>query len=122
MIRSDIAFEEASAAAAEKGAAGAATGASPATPAVRTRPVPFALASSGPVEVALLWKNLIMMSRYASMLTLMRVLPGVVGIGVILALAGRSSGFAVGAAIGRALDRRLYHPVRPADGHQRPAS
>ena len=106
VIRSDVAFEEASAAAAEKGGgrcggrcvAGDASGPD-------RGPRPSRWRSSGPVEVALLWKNLIMMSRYASMLTLLRVLPAIVVIGVILALAGGSSGFAVGGGDGRALDR-----------------
>ena len=99
VIRSDVAFEEASAAAAEKVATRSAAGASPVTPTVRPRPAPFALASTGPVEVALLWKNLIMMSRYASMVTLLRLLPAVVVLGVIMAQASGSSGFALGAAL-----------------------
>ena len=67
VIRSDVAFEEASAAAAE--AVAARRGYRPVAGDARfgPRPAPFALGLSGPVETALLWKNLILMSRYASL-------------------------------------------------------
>jgi hypothetical protein len=39
------------------------------------RPQPFALAASGRPEVAVLWKNLILLGRYASLATLLRVVP-----------------------------------------------
>ena len=44
-----------------------------AQPVVRAQP--FTLAASGRPEVAVLWKNLILLGRYASLATLLRVLP-----------------------------------------------
>jgi hypothetical protein len=49
------------------------------------RPQPFRLAPTGRPEVAILWKNLILLGRYASMRTLMRWLPPLVVVAVLLA-------------------------------------
>jgi hypothetical protein len=84
VLRSDAAFEEASAEHAER----AATSKSAARPRPTTAgPAPFELGASGLPEVAILWKNLIQLGRYASARTLLRVLPIVVA----LALVGRSA-------------------------------
>ncbi len=96
VLRSDVAFEEASAAAAEKATARSVAGRPAPALTVRPRPAPFALRPSGPVEIALLWKNLILMSRYASLMTLVRVIPAVIVIGVVLATATENSGLALG--------------------------
>jgi ABC-2 type transport system permease protein len=91
VLRSDAAFEEASAEHAERGAAGN-TAARP-QPTSAGRP-PFVLGATGLPETAILWKNLIQIGRYASARTLMRVIPLV----IVLALVGRNAGAQSGAA------------------------
>jgi len=74
VLRSDASFEEASAEAAEKIARvkrGERT--APAKP--RVRSAPFELGLTGSVELAILWKNLILLGRYASLKTLFRLIP-----------------------------------------------
>ena len=44
---------------------------------------PFTLAPDGPPETAILWKNLILVGRYVSLRTLLRLLPLVVVLGVV---------------------------------------
>jgi hypothetical protein len=90
-VRTDAAFEEASAALAEK-VASVRRGAQPVVGTVRKRPAPFPLASTGPAEIALLWKNLIMMGRYATLARAMTFLPAIVIPGVLLALNARHDG------------------------------
>jgi hypothetical protein len=82
VLRADTAFEEASAAQAEKRAT---TPARARTPTVKTMATPFKLALEGPPETAILWKNLLMVGRYASLKMLFRLAPMV----VVLALASR---------------------------------
>jgi ABC-2 type transport system permease protein len=79
VLRSDASFEEASAAAAEKRAAIVKRGGvRVATPTVKNTRTPFTLALTGRPETALLWKNLIMIGRYASLKTFARLLPVVI--------------------------------------------
>jgi hypothetical protein len=92
VLRSDTAFEEASAASAERIAARRVRGAVIATPRVRRTTAPFALAVEGRPEIALLWKNLILLGRYASLKTLLRVLPGIAAMGVMVSFMGRDQG------------------------------
>jgi ABC-2 type transport system permease protein len=61
VVRSDASFEEASAEQAEK-VARLHQRAMPVS--YRARPAPFTLSLSGPLETALLWKNLILLGRY----------------------------------------------------------
>jgi len=87
VLRADTAFEEASADAAEKRAIS--------RPGVR-RPVvrkntatPFKLALTGPPETAIVWKNLILIGRYASLKTLLRLLPMMVILSIFLTRSDR---------------------------------
>jgi hypothetical protein len=82
VLRADTAFEEASAEQAERWAH---------RPPGRVRPTvgktartPFALAPTGRVETAILWKNLIQVSRYLSLRLLWQLLPLVIVLGVVL--------------------------------------
>jgi hypothetical protein len=80
IIRADAAFEEASAARAEKVAATLAAiraGRRVAAPGRKPKSLkqPFELAATGRPETAILWKNLIMVGRFLSMRTLLRLLP-----------------------------------------------
>lgn len=77
VLRSDASFEEASAEAAEK-VARVKRGERTAPTKARVRTPPFTLALTGPIESAILWKNLILMGRYASLKTLWRLIPLVV--------------------------------------------
>ena len=70
-MRTDAAFEEGAAAEADKPAAERAK--APRV-AVRGRGAPFRLALAGRPETAILWKNLILLGRYASLSTLLKVL------------------------------------------------
>jgi hypothetical protein len=85
VLRSDAAFEEASAAHAEQAAAR-----QPAVPRVgkNAGAQPFALAPVGRPEMAILWKNLIQLGRFASARTLLRVLPLVIVLGILAKNAG----------------------------------
>jgi hypothetical protein len=80
VLRSDAAFEEASAAHAERAATQR-----PAAPTVSKNAgaQPFILSPVGRPEVAILWKNLILLGRYASARTLLRILPIVIVVGIL---------------------------------------
>lgn len=72
VVRSDTAFEEASAESAEKRAHDPLR----LQPTVKKRlATPFRLAAEGRVETAILWKNLILVGRYVSVKTFVRLLP-----------------------------------------------
>jgi hypothetical protein len=87
VVHSDTAFEEASAESAEKRVRDPMA----ARPKVARRlGTPFRLAARGRVETAILWKNLILVSRYVSLATLFRFLPVVIIIGVVFSRGGRS--------------------------------
>jgi ABC-2 type transport system permease protein len=83
VLRSDTAFEEASAEHAEKRAQ---TRAAPRAVVRGKAATPFVLAPEGPPEAAILWKNLILMGRYLSLRTLVRLLPLL----IVFALVARS--------------------------------
>jgi len=95
VLQSDAAFEEASADHAEQqasrrqGPRAAVKGASA---------TPFTLAPDGPPEAAILWKNLILVGRYVSWRTALRLLPLIVVLGVIVA---RSPAGGVAEVVGR---------------------
>jgi hypothetical protein len=80
VLRSDAAFEEASAEFAERQAT---TRAAPRAVVKGTAATPFSLAPDGPPETAILWKNLILVGRYLSLRTLLRLLPLVIVFGLI---------------------------------------
>ena len=80
VLRSDAAFEEASAARAEQ-QAGLRT--APRAAVKGAAATPFTLAPDGPPETAILWKNLILMGRYLSLRTALRLLPLVIVLGVL---------------------------------------
>jgi len=86
VLRSDAAFEEASAAHAEKRATARAA---PRAVVRSTASTPFTLAAEGPPETAILWKNLILVGRYVSLRTLLRLLPLIIVFGVIAQGGGR---------------------------------
>ena len=91
VLRSDAAFEEASAEHAERQAA---MRAAPRPPSKGRLAAPFTLAPIGPPETAILWKNLILIGRYVSLRTLVRVLPAVIVLGLV-ARSGGAGGFGV---------------------------
>jgi hypothetical protein len=80
VLRSDARFEEASAERAEKRAA---QRAAPRAAGKGPAATPFTLAPDGPAETAILWKNLILVGRFASLGTVLRILPLIVVLGVI---------------------------------------
>jgi ABC-2 type transport system permease protein len=80
VLRSDAAFEEASADHAEKRATARRA---PRAVVRGTASTPFTLAAEGPPETAILWKNLILVGRYVSLRTLLRLLPVIVIFGII---------------------------------------
>jgi hypothetical protein len=84
VLRSDAAFEEASAAYAERQASARAA---PRPAAKGPGATPFTLAPEGRPEPAILWKNLILVGRYLSLRTVLRLLPLV----ILLAVAARGS-------------------------------
>ena len=92
-VRSDAAFEEASAELAEK-VARIRQGAQPIVGTVRKRPAPFRLSASGPAEIALLWKNLIMLGRYATLTRAVVFLPAAIVLGMLASANGRRAGVA----------------------------
>jgi ABC-2 type transport system permease protein len=75
VMRSDAAFEEASAEQSEKIVRGRLAPRPARVTAVST---PFSLAPRGRAETAILWKNLILLGRYASLRTLWRLVPLVI--------------------------------------------
>jgi ABC-2 type transport system permease protein len=80
VMRSDSAFEEASAEQSEKVVRGRTAPPRARVTAVST---PFSLASRGRVETAILWKNLILLGRYASLRMLWRLVPMVIALAVV---------------------------------------
>jgi hypothetical protein len=77
-MRSDAAFQEASAEQSEKVVRGRRP---PIQARVKNVPTPFTLAPTGRPETAILWKNLILLGRYASLRNLWRLLPLVIALG-----------------------------------------
>lgn len=99
VLRSDAAFEEASAELAEK-VARVRRGDDPGKKRVRALPKPFTLALSGRAETALLWKNLISLGRYSTRRLVATLLPiaGVI-VGVLASSGAGRRGIAEGLAI-----------------------
>ena len=100
VVRSDARFEEASAELAER-TARIGRGQRLSTPKVKLTRVPFKLSLEGPAETAILWKNLILVGRYLSIRTLLRLLP----LFVLISILGRfqrgaSSGNGIAALCG----------------------
>jgi hypothetical protein len=96
VLGTDTAFEESAALIAEKRVGDTRARVQP-----RVRgaaPTPFPLAPTGRLETAIVWKNLIMVGRYASLLMLLRVLPMVISIGLVTSMASRRNGLATVAA------------------------
>jgi hypothetical protein len=86
VLRADTAFEEASADHAEQRAQ---TRTASRAPTVKTMATPFALQLEGRLETAILWKNLIMIGRYASVKVLARLAPAVIAVAVMAGQAGK---------------------------------
>jgi len=84
VLRSDASFEEAAAAQAEKNAR---EKGAPRPSGAKVTATPFRLQPEGPVEIAILWKNLILLGRFLSLKVLLRLIPLV----VVLAIAARGS-------------------------------
>ena len=81
---------------------------------------PFSLAPDGRPEPAILWKNLILVGRYMSLRTALRLLPLV----ILLAVAARgSAGHGVAAVMGAAALPLCRHrrPARASDAAERPS-
>jgi hypothetical protein len=96
VLRSDAAFEEASAEYAERQASARVA---PRAAVKGAGATPFSLAPDGRPEPAILWKNLILVGRYLSLRTALRLLPLV----ILLAVAARgSAGHGVAAVMGAA--------------------
>ena len=96
VLRADTAFEESAALIAEKRI-------SETTARVKPRvkgaaPTPFTLAPTGRLETAIIWKNLIMVGRYASLRTLLPLAPMVVVLGLVASVGSRQNGVATVAA------------------------
>ena len=91
VLRSDASFEEASAEHAEKRALEKGTPKAVARGATAT---PFQLGRVGPAETAILWKNLILIGRYLSARTLLRVVPIVIMLAIAAQTFGRQGGLA----------------------------
>ena len=95
VLRSDASFEEASAEHAEKRAL---QKASPKAVVRGATATPFRLGLEGPAETAILWKNLILLGRYVSAKTLLRLLPIVIMLAVAAQSSGRAGGIATAVA------------------------
>jgi ABC-2 type transport system permease protein len=89
VLQSDAAFEEASAEHAEQRATASRT---PRAVVRGTASTPFTLLAEGPPETAILWKNLILVGRYVSLRTLLRLLPMIVVFGIIAQGHGQGRG------------------------------
>jgi hypothetical protein len=87
VVRSDTSFEEASAESAEKRVRDP-MAARPKVP--KRMSTPFRLAAAGRIETAILWKNLIQVSRYVSMTTFFRLLPLIVVFGFAFSQSSRA--------------------------------
>ncbi|HUQ88448.1 MAG TPA: putative ABC exporter domain-containing protein [Vicinamibacterales bacterium] len=85
VLSADTAFEENAALIAEKQPGEIARRAQPRVKGVAA--TPFALAPTGRLETAIVWKNLIMVGRYASLRTLLRLAPLVITVGLIISFA-----------------------------------
>ena len=97
VLRADTAFEENAALIAEKRPS---ENPARAQPRVRgAAATPFALASTGRLETAIVWKNLIMVGRYASLRVLIRLVPMVISLGLLASFASRRNGIATVAAV-----------------------
>jgi hypothetical protein len=94
VLRSDTAFEEASAEQAERQENARAAPRAAVKGAAAT---PFTLALDGPPETAILWKNLILVGRYVSLRTLVRLLPLLIVVG-LFARNGAAGGVAASLA------------------------
>ncbi len=88
VVRSDTAFEEASAESAEKRARDPLAAKPKVTKALGT---PFRLAAEGRMEAAILWKNLILVGRYITPRLFWRLLP-IVGVMIGMALSAKQQG------------------------------
>ncbi len=95
VMATDTAFEEAVAARAEKnvGRRGA-----PRMVNAKAAPAPFSLAAEGRVETAIVWKNLILLGRYASLRMLGRLLAIAFALALVLGRSGHG-GIAASAAL-----------------------
>ncbi len=93
VLRGDASFEEASAAYAERRATDRAA---PSIVRRSGRPLtgPFTLSLSGRPETAILWKNLILMGRYASIRLMVRLVLVVIALVVMFSRGGDSGGVA----------------------------
>jgi hypothetical protein len=91
VVRSDAKFEEASAELAEK-VAKVRKGLQPTAPKAASKATPFTLALEGRPETAILWKNLIVVGRYFSLKTLLRLTPIFVVFGFMVARGGSRGG------------------------------
>ena len=100
VLHADTSFEEASAEQAEKIVAQLASRNAPA-PRVKANatPTPFTLSLAGRPEMAILWKNLIMLGRYASVRTLIRFVPLLLLFGMMSQRHGQSGGVLTALAI-----------------------
>lgn len=96
VLRADTAFEESAALTAEKRASDTPGRAQPRVRGAAT--TPFPLAPTGRPETAIVWKNLIMLGRYASLRMLIRLAPLVISMGLIASFASRRNGLASVAA------------------------
>ena len=97
VLRADTAFEESAALIAEKRTS---DGPARVQPRVRgAAATPFALAPTGRLETAIVWKNLIMVGRYASLRSLARLAPMVISLGLMASFASRRNGTATVAAV-----------------------
>jgi hypothetical protein len=92
VLRSDAAFEEASAEFAEKLARIRTKGLQPRARKAQSTATPFHLAVEGRPEMAVFWKNLIMVGRYVSLKTLLRLAPLIVFLGTFFAAGRHGSG------------------------------
>jgi hypothetical protein len=79
VMRSDAAFQEASAEQSEKVVRGRRA---PAQARLTKVSAPFTLAATGRAEMAILWKNLILLGRYASLRNLWRLVPLVLALAI----------------------------------------
>lgn len=98
VLRADTAFEEAAAEQAEKRAKVPGR-IQPRVPKVRSN-TPFTLAPTGRPETAILWKNLILIGRYASATMLLRVLPLIIVLSISLSRSGGSGALMPAIAFG----------------------
>jgi hypothetical protein len=100
VLSADASFEEASAAQADKIVTRMASRQAIRPVKPTATPTPFTLSPAGPPETAILWKNLIMLGRYASLKTLLPFLPLLVVFGLLAQRPGVSGSLLTVAAIG----------------------